>query len=282
MTDKQTLDRFAKLEIPEERRHLDWSFLEQRVSLSRPLPLEDHALLVLVNGRALVPANRKPAASRSIMFYGPRHALKELETPADQEAAYLSRHEKALSREQKRFYDSIPPSIISEPELVRDATDLVKAESPCPDDEEFPQQDRAIAATARGHLAPVEQDALLCRYLVGHGRMLRIHHKLFELVTLREYLSIFEKAVEPDCYRRLQQVPDTASPDELLQLIEESLNDIHAKARSPMRNKLNSCRVVFNGVTLLPIYQEQAEGLFSTYAALLARQVKLDALARYE
>ncbi len=279
MTDKQYLDRFAKLEIPEERRHLDWGFLEQRVSLARPLPLEQEALFVLINGRALAPAARKPAASRSILFYGKRHALVELETPGAQEASYLEQQARALRREGKRFYDAIPQGILSEPELVSDAQDLIRAEIPQAAGE-LPQPDRAIPSTARGHLAPLEEEAMVCRHLLGHSRMMRIHHKLFELVTLREYLSIFKKAVEPRCFQRLQQVPDTATPDELLQLIEGSLDEIHAKARSPMRNKLNSCRVVFNGVTLLPIYQEETEGLFSTYAALLAGQVKLDALAR--
>lgn len=281
MTDKQYLDRFANLEIPEDRRHLDWSFLEQKVSLTRPLPLEQHPILVLVNGRALVPGDRRPAASRSILFYDRRHALRELDSPGDQEAAYLEQNKKMLKREQKRFYDAVPPGILGEPQLVRETEELIRAEAAFSDDGDLPQRGKAVASTARGHLDPVVQQALLCRHLLGHARMLRIHHKLFDLLTLREYLSIFKKAVDPPCYQRLQRVPDTATPEEMLQLIEESLDAIHAKARSPMRNKLASCRVVFNGVTLLPIYQEDAEGLFASYAALLERQVKLDALARH-
>ena len=61
--------------------------------------------------------------------------------------------------------------------------------------------------------------------------------------------------------------------------MEKSLEAVHAKARSPLRNKMLTCRLVLNGVTLLPIYREPSEALFAAYRKLLERRVAVSALS---
>lgn len=268
------LDRFTRLEIPEERRNLDWTFLDAKLDLPRPLPLEAPELWVLINGRVLVPEDRAPAeAEARVLFYAEHHALVEAAGPEAREAAYRADHEKALGREAKRFYDSAPGAIVAEPMLMLQAIDVLRASAPQAVGP-LPGDGKAVS----GALSPVRDASLLATRLTGHLRLMRIHAKLYDLVTLKEYARIFEKAIEPALFRRLQTMDDTVTPEAMLALIEANKDAIHAKARSPLRNKMATARVTFNGVTLLPIYREPAQALLDAHAKLLSHDLKLKSL----
>jgi hypothetical protein len=267
--------RFAQLEIPEEKKRLDWSFLDTGLALPSPLPLEAPSIFALVNGRMLVPAEGAPAPGRSLILYDREHALVEGGSPGKQEASWLERNAADLQRQRKRFFDAVPPAVLNDPLLLEQATDILEASTPTV---ARPDEAKAIASEGAGELAPLSETSLVASRLTGWSRLLRIHGKLYDLVTLKEYMAIFEKAVEPATFRSLQSVPDKASPDEVLAKIEASLEAIHAKARSPMRNKMKSSRVVFNGVTLLPMYREPAGSLLAAISKLLERTLQVEAL----
>lgn len=280
MAEKTFVDRFARLEIPEEKRRLDWAFLDAPLSLPADRPLTSFPLLALVNGRALVPREAPSANGRSILFYGETHGLDEIAPPGQQESDYFARNARELAQEEKRFFDSVPASIVREPLLVSEALRILRDNEP-PSDAPIPEENSAIVGAASGRLSPIADRSLFFSQLLGYSRLLRIHGKLYNLLTLKEYARIFEKALDPGFARVLQEFPETATPDEVLGLIERSLDLIHAKARSPLRNKMKSCRLVFNGVTLLPVYREPAEALFTAHQKLLERRLKADILARH-
>jgi hypothetical protein len=267
--------RFAQLEIPEEKKRLDWSFLDSGLALPSPLPLEAQPIFALVNGRFFLPAKGAPAPGRSLILYDREHALVEADSPGKQEAAWLEGNATDLKRQRKRFFNAVPPAILNDPLLVKQAIDILEASTPTV---AHPDEAKAVASNGPSELAPLPDNSLIASRLTGWSRLLRIHQKLYDLVTLKEYMTIFEKAVEPAAFRNLQSVPDRASPDEVLAKIEASLEAIHAKARSPMRNKMKSSRVVFNGVTLLPMYREPAQSLFEAISKLLERTLQVEAL----
>jgi hypothetical protein len=242
-------DRFRRLEIPDDKRRADWSFLEAALDLPRPLPLEEEPILILASGRAFVAAEAAPSGP-AIWLYDRAHALVPVDAPSKQETRWRETNAKTLEKVKKRFFGTIPPSVLTEPALVRDALSLLD----------------------------VEKDASAFARLVGESRLLRLHGKLYDLKTLQEYSSTFARAIEPDFYRKLQALPATVAPEELLALIERSLDQVHAKARSPLRNKLLSTRVVLDGITLLPIYREPAAALFEALGSRLERVLKAEVL----
>lgn len=277
MTENRTLERFRKLEIPEERRSIDWSFLERPFELPMGLPLQDCPIFAVINGRVLLPSGGPPALERSILFYGEAEGLDEGETAAALEARYRASHHEALAREQRLFRDAVPPSVLGEPALLREAVALLSGSSPGPDGG-LPGREQALPATAEGHLEPRAADSVLVGRIVGFSRILRIHEKLYNLLTLHEYARIFERAIEPELFASLQRNPATISPRDMLAQIEAGLEGIHAKARSPLRNKMEGMRLVVNGVTLLPLFREEAAGLFQVYGELLAVQARIEVL----
>jgi hypothetical protein len=286
MSSSSFVERFSRLEIPEERKRLDWRFLEEPLNLPLPLPLAGERLLVLVNGRALTPVAAPPGGERGVVFYRQEHALEEGESPAAAEASYREWNRQALEREQRRFLASVPTSIIREPLLVSEAIEILEHSGAA---DRWPEEAKALAATTADHLPPLHGAApttsaeagLLSAQLTGYARLLRLHDKLYDLLSLREYVRIFEKAIEPGCFRRLQALPESAAPQEMLDVIAASLDQIHARARSPLRNKMECARVRFNGITLLPLYREPASALFEGYGQLLQRHLKVEALRRH-
>lgn len=264
--------RFSRLEIPDEMRQLDWSFLESSLSLPRPIPLEDQAILVWINGRALVPVDGGDAGS--IHLYDLEHGLGELDPISALEAAWRTQHQTALARATKRFVDRAPTAIIQDPGSVQEALTAL-GNNALPDRDDL---DADLALPAR--LGAVAPGCLFSRRIVGGGRFLRLHDKLFKLVTLREYTRIFERAIEPDMFRELIELPLRSTPANYLDAIEANRPAIHAAARSPLRNKMSTSRIVFDGITLLPIYIDQIGGIFATYLENLELDLKMSALGR--
>src|SRR5262249_9187571 len=114
--------------------------------------------------------------------------------------------------------------------------------------------------------------------LLDGERLLRVHGKLYNLLTLHDYARIFEKAIDPGSFRELMALPPTCAPADMLQRIAASLHLIHKKARSPLRNKMECARALVGGVTYLPVYREPAAGLFAAWRRLLELRVKVAAL----
>jgi hypothetical protein len=272
------LDRFGKLEIPAERRRVDWGFLEAPLVLPRPLPLEEHALLVLVNGRALAPRASAPRDGRSVVFFEEAHALEELPAPEAAEQEYRQRHARELERLARAFDGSVPAAVVAEPALCAEALEALRLGGPAAAAVP-PRPEQRLAASAAGHLEPRADGSLLFA-LAGWSRLLRLHGKLYDLLTLKEYARIFERAIERELFAQLLAQPETVAPAQMLALIEGSLDAVHAKARSPLRNKMGTARLVVNDVTLLPVYREPAAGLWEALARLLDRKLKVAALER--
>jgi hypothetical protein len=243
------LDRFKQLEIPEEKRRIDWSFLDESLALPEPLPLAEFSLVCLLNGQAWEPVDQPPGA-KSILFHGDPVDLVERATATAAEEAWRASHERELARQAQLFLDGIPTGILRDTTRVEEALEILQLNAP---------------PTA----------------LLDNERLLRIFGKLYNLVTLHDYARIFEKAIDPGFFRELQALPATVTPEEMAAKIAGSLTLIHKKARSPLRNKLECARVVLDGVTLLPLYREPAASLFEAWRRILERRLKVEVLKRH-
>jgi hypothetical protein len=262
------LDRFRRLEIPEERQR-DWDFVELALGLPRPVPLEEADICVFVNGRAFVPTDSDGAGADHMLLHDVRRPLQATQPFKDLEEAWHEQHATLLKGLRKRFVDSIPLDILRDPTSADQAADLIGGHI---------STDGVLDANKRLDALPAEAPDSVLHRLFGHGRFLRLHDKLYDLVTLREYVAIFARAIAPETFRELERLPLTTPPEVYLEGIAGSLDQIHVKARSPLRNKMTTSRVVLGGITLLPIYIDPVAGLFEAYTGELEKQLKLASL----
>jgi hypothetical protein len=242
-------ERFARLEIPEEKRRVDWSFLDESLALPEPLPMGELPLACVMNGQVSAPADASPDGDGDwILYYAAPLALEARGTTRELEARWKAQHAAELERQAQRFLDGIPTEILRG--RVDEALEILQLNAP------------------RDHLFAAE-------------RILRIHHKLYNLVTLKEYAKIFEKAIDPGFFHELQAMPANVTPEEMLARIAGSLTLVHKKARSPLRNKMECARARIGGVTYLPLYREAAAGMLDAQRKLIERQLKVTILERH-
>jgi hypothetical protein len=241
------IDRFRQLEIPEEKRRVDWTFLDETLALPGPLPLEAQPIVAVIDGKLYEPQDAAPTRD-SLFFYGAPVALETRATATVAETAWRGTHDAELQRLGSRFIGTIPTDVLRD--RADEALSILELNAPTPN-------------------------------LFDGQRLLRVHDKLYNLQSLHEYTRIFEKAIDPELFRQLQALPPTCTPAEMLAAIAQSLPKIHKKARSPLRNKMECTRLVVGGVTYLPVYREPSAGLFTAYRKLLERRIKIEVLARH-
>lgn len=256
-------DRFGRIEIPADRQ-VDLTFLDAVLALPRPLPIEEHVVAAFIGGRVWVPG----AGTGRIHLYDLDEPLIE-HLPDAVESAWRDQHARALTAATRSARGQVPVAILTDPIALESARAAVRGRLP----EEIPDRSRVLA----GQPAHTDGSALL--RVVGHARLLRLHDKLYDLATLPEYVAKFSKAIEPDALAALNALPATADPADFLAVIANHLEHIHPKARSPLRNKMDTSRVVLGGITLLPLYVGPSRALFDRYAARLCDGMRLLALA---
>lgn len=258
-------DRFGNLEIPTDRQ-LDLAFLDGPLSLPRPLPAEAHAVAAYVGGRVYLPADG-PVEGDRIILYDLVRALVPA-TPASLETAWRAAWAGPLAAVASQVRGQVPVRVLSDAGALDAVREALRARLPA----ELPDRHRVIP----GGVAHTDDSAWL--RVVGQARLLRLADKLYDLQTLHEYTQRFAKAVDADVLQKLAALPLEAPPEVHLEVIAQNLDKIHPKARSPLRNKLDTTRVVLGGVTLLPLYLGPAAALFDRYAERLGDQLRLDVL----
>lgn len=257
-------DRFGNLEIPADRQ-LDLAFLDGPLSLPRPLPFEEHGVAAYVGGRVYVPGDGD--TRDRVVVYDLVRSLVPL-NPGAQEEAWRQQRAGALAALATQVRGQVPVRLLTDVGAMNAARDAVRSRLPS----ELPDRHRVLPGSA------AHTDASAWLRVVGHARLLRLADKLYDLQTLHEYATRFAKAVDAEVMAKLAALPLDAPPERHLEVIAQNLDRIHPKARSPLRNKMDTTRVVLGGVTLLPLYLGPAAALFDRYAERLGSQLRLDAL----
>ncbi len=258
-------DRFGNLEIPTDRQ-LDLAFLDAPLSLPRPLPAEEHVVAAYLGGRVFVPTEGTAEGDR-IVVYDLVRGLAPL-LPDALERSWRDRWVGPLGAVATQVRGQVPVRVLNEVGAMNAARDALRGRLPA----EIPDRHRGLPGR------PCNTDDSSWLRVVGHARLLRLAGKLYDLQTLHEYAQRFAKAVDPDVMAKLAALPLDAAPERHLEVIAQNLEKVHPKARSPLRNKLDTTRVVVGGVTLLPIFLGPIGALFDRYAERLGNTIRLDVL----
>ena len=262
--------RFSRLELPESS--IDWSFLDLVADLPRPLPVEEHRAWVAVQGRVFVPAEGSEPVEGSpgeILLYDLSRSLRPLDAPGQLERRWWESRAAALDAARRAFLARLPVALLQDEALVARA--LAELEPPA---EEIPDKGKALQG------APSHEDGSDWLALVGHSRLLSLDGKLYNLLTLHEYAAIFARALGERVTAAIRALSGEATPEAFLAAIERHLDDIHPKARSPLRNKMSTSRLRLWGISLLPVYTAPSSGLYDRYAQRLSRALHRSSLER--
>ena len=107
---------------------------------------------------------------------------------------------------------------------------------------------------------------------------------IYELIDSSEWVSYFEKYIDPNFYKTINCVPSSMDPKLVYKTIRDGSHLIHRKYLSRLLNKFESSKLKINGSYYFPILMqdEKINDMIILYKKLIEKQVKLKAIEHNE
>lgn len=253
-------------------------------AIAAPLALPPMALvedrLTLHFKRRFFVLDRRPPANHFAKVWGQTYALVERGSPGATEAAYFRDHRAEIAATQREWLRAVlggaePASARATfgPQIVDVLTERIDAAYA------RPAGVPAKEAGAGGVLPSAEPS--LYAELEGLERVLFLDGKVYDLLTIPEYLSKFEQAIDPETFRELVAGSAGRTPAEVVRLLDERPEAMKRRTLGVLRGKIHfddrTFELFLDGVYFIPEYRDKASVVFEKHRLLLERQVKRDA-----
>ncbi len=139
-----------------------------------------------------------------------------------------------------------------------------------------PQRDVGRGTTRRS------ADTSVLGEMHGYERILHLDGKIYELLSLAEYLAKFEKAMEPAFFKSLLKECESATPEAVCRRMGDSLDRLEKKTYGVIKGKVHyddrTFELRLDGVYFIPEYSCAAAEFQSVYRAMMEKRLKVDAL----
>jgi len=121
---------------------------------------------------------------------------------------------------------------------------------------------------------------------LGYDPILIVDEKIYDLVTIPEFLQKFKRSFEPKFFKRLEEMSKNAKPEEVSRFLMRNKDKVHKDVLPVVRDKIwcneRSGEIFLNGKYFIPEYRERIGKLADAYMRMLERKVKLDAVAQFK
>ncbi len=251
------------------------------LNVPTPLPiLSLDELVILYNGQVIVP--RTGGALGEIKIYTEKFGLEAYGTPKQHEDAYVSGNEKQVGEEKAKFLkraigrtsgSGFDTSLLGE--AIRS---LLKEML----DKSYAVPTTRAPVPGKGLIPRLDDNSVL-NTLEGVERLLVLDSKVYELKTLPEFISKFERSFEPAFYKRAMDAAITSTPEQMYTLFTANDKKVVKEVLPMVRNKIwhsnRSFKLFMDGVYWVPEYKCQLEELSVSYQKAMERRLKEDAFA---
>ncbi len=259
--------------------------LDVPLNFPKPLPIFSRdELQILYNGHVYV-ASKTPSDDRRIKVYTCVFGLEETESPKTQEDQYFSANSSLLDKIKSDFVERV----------VNGVTDISSARVRASAGSQLGKElaDRIVSiyekmirpdsqvSTGKGLIAKLNDGSVFNTDMKGCEQVLVLDRKLYDLVTISQYLSIFETSIAPAFYKELQKASETLTPEEISKMMTKNKDKIHRKVLPMLRNKIwhsdKSGELFLDGTYFLPQFRQGYNELVESYQKLFERKLKIDA-----
>lgn len=243
---------------------------------------------ILYNGHVFVAAKDKDD-DMAVKVYTENYGLKEIESPKEQEEKYFFDNKTLVDKLKSDFIDmtvngisilngaskSVLPHQISS-ELVERITNEYGS---------YTQSKKYHSPPGKGNITKNDDGSIFNSYIHGYERMLLLDGNVYNLSTMPEYISIFQKSFEKEFYKEIQEKAYSATPEEVSHMLNKNSDKIYRKALPAMRNKIwnsnRSFKLFLDGICWIPMHKEKVDDIIGVYEKLLERQIKIDAAKEF-
>ena len=139
----------------------------------------------------------------------------------------------------------------------------------------------AARASSNDTFTRLNEDSALSEML-GNNNMMVINGKLYSLMTIKDFLFMFEEGVSPRFFEMAQRFYATTEPDSIVRTIENNKELIDHKYLSRIVNKIQSSKLKVNGKYYIPFLWGKTSDLSDKYKLFLEKRMKTDAVEHSE
>ena len=251
------------------------------LNVPTPLPIISlDELVILYNGQVLVP--RAGGTLGEIKIYTEKFGLEAYETPKQHEDAYLLSNEEQVSEEKAKFLKrAIGRTSGSgcDTSLLGEAINSLLKEML---DKSYPVPTTRAPVPGKGLIPRLDDNSVL-NTLEGVERLLVLDSKVYDLKTMPEFISKFERSFEPAFYKKAMDAGITSTPEQIYTLFTANEKKVVKEVLPMVRNKIwhsnRSFKLFMDGVYWVPEYKCQLEELSVSYQKAMERRLKEDAFA---
>lgn len=249
--------------------------VEKPLAIPAPLPvISRDEMQILYNGRVFV-ATKEHTDSGIIKVYTLLFSLQEVETPKAQEEQYFAANAKSIEKLKQDFI-SRTLSGTSGARMNQAGKELEKRIRKAYESSAvLPEQVQA----GKGLLGKLTDSVL--SGITGFERVMLLDAKIYNLITIPEYLSVFEKSFEPAFFKKLLEAAKTHTPEEISEMILKNSDKVHRKVLPQARNKIwhsdKSSKLYLDGTYFIPEIRGSLTELEAAYRTRIEEGIKIDA-----
>ena len=260
------------------------SELDIPLNLPSPPIFSLDELQVVYNGHVYLATKGKSDIGR-IKVYKSILGLRETSSPKVQEEEYFSLNSDFIEKQKKDFIERVLNGISdlgsdsgrirADPQIGQELAERInKVYS------KMIKPDRPSDG-GKGLITKLEDDSVFNREMHGCERILLLDNKVYDLMTIPEYISMFENSFEGNFYKELEKAAGVLSPKEISDMIYGNKDKVHRKVLPRVRNKIwhsdKSGELYLDETYWIPQFRSGNCDLTQTYQKLLEKKIKVDA-----
>lgn len=260
------------------------SELDTPLNLPEPPIFSRDELQILYNGHVYI-ATKNTSDAGKIKVYTMVFGLKETDSPKVQEDQYFSDNSPLIDKQKQDFIEKVVNGISDL------GSGLAKTRGGSQISQELADRITQVYAkmikpnkqnpSGKGLVTKLEDGSVFNSEMQGCERVLVLDKKLYDLLTIPEYISIFQNSFEPNFYKKLEKACQTLPPQEISEMISNNKDKVHRKVLPKARNKIwhsnRSGELYLDGNYWIPQFRSSNNDLVQVYKKLLEKKVKIDA-----
>jgi hypothetical protein len=216
-----------------------------------------------------------------IKIYTTSQELQEIDSVKKQEQKYLSDNSAEFEKVKKEFIERAVEGIsVDNPTYNQQ----ISAEVLDKISKGYDFKKLALEKISKGSLDDLTEESVL-GFVLGESRLMINDKKVYNLMTIPEYIAPFEKSMEKEFYQKLQNFCEKEDPEKIFEMITSNLTKMDQKAmpifRNPIWHSPRSFKLYLDKNYWIPYYREKFETFAEKYQKAFELAIKTYSVEKY-
>lgn len=260
---------------------IDEEVVRMQLSIPSKIPIfSADEMQVFYNGHIFT-LTKNSSKDAMIKVYTIEYGLNEEKSPKLQEDEYFKTNTTEVSKVKEEFLKKAVigmPDSCSDKSLEKQAcSTLVEKINHAYDLTEHPHK----APPGKGLIPKLYDDSIFNTYVGDFERAVLLDGKVYRLETIQEYLSMFQKAIEPKFYKELEKKSALMTPEEVFKELTDNRHKVHPWGFPFIRNKIwyneKSFKIFLDGIYWIPKFVNTSKNAEERYRSAIEMKIKTDA-----